>query len=270
MKQLDKRWYIILIAITFLFAVILAAGISFVIGTGVGRRGFRPTPTPTVTVPSRGKHTVTPITRPTKTRTPAATATLTATPTATPTPTPTATATATATFTPTRTPTPTPRVTTLEVRSLGRIETTKFLMQTVIDRERSPNNVWERVFGTDKLLLVAEGEVVAGFDMTQVSKQDIIVRGDLVIITLPSPEILYSKVDNDKTYVYERKTGLFRKPDKDIESEARQLAERAMVDHALKGEILEQAEANGRLQIEAFLRSLGFTHVVIVVRNRYQ
>jgi hypothetical protein len=121
------------------------------------------------------------------------------------------------------------------------------------------------VFGTDKLLLVAEGEVVAGFDMSQVGADDIAVAGDQVTITLPAPQILYSRVDNEKTYVYERQTGLLRKPDKDIESEARQLAERAMVDRALEGNILRHAEANGRLQLEAFLRVLGFTEIAIVL-----
>ena len=39
------------------------------------------------------------------------------------------------------------------------------MMQTVIDLEREPTNIWGQVFGTDELLLVASGEVVAGFDL---------------------------------------------------------------------------------------------------------
>jgi hypothetical protein len=203
--------------------------------------------------------------RPAQTATPSRTSTSTSTPR--PTSTPTRTPTATPTFTATPTPTPTPRVITIQVQSLGKLETAKFLMQTVIDRERIPTNIWDRVFGTDKLLLIAEGEVVAGFDMARVSKQDIVVEGDHVTIALPPPQILYSKIDGDKTYVYERKTGLFQKPDKDMETEARQLAEQAMVDHALESQILEQAERFGRLQVEAFLRSLGFTEVILSVKS---
>ena len=93
------------------------------------------------------------------------------------------------------------------------------------------------------------------------------MQGDSVIIVLPAPEILYTKIDNDQTYVYERTTGLFREPDPRIEGEARQLAERAMLARALEGEILRQAETNGRLQIEALLRSLGFTEITIVVQS---
>ena len=139
-------------------------------------------------------------------------------------------------------------------------------MSTIIDLKREPANIWEEIFGADSLLLLAEGEVVAGIDMTQINKQDIVVQGDQVSMTLPAPEILYSKIDNDRTYVYERMTGLFRKPDIELEGEARQLAEQAMIDRALEGEILKQAEANARTQIAAFLRALGFTDIVIVVR----
>jgi hypothetical protein len=141
------------------------------------------------------------------------------------------------------------------------------MIQTVIDLEREPTNIWQQVFGTDELLLVASGEVVAGFDLSEMREQDITVRGDHVTIALPQPEILYSRVDNRETYVYERNTGLFREPDPRIETEARQLAEEAMVDRAQRGGILGQADANGRLHIEALLRSLGFTDVLLVIRS---
>jgi len=221
MGQSERTQLILLSAIIILFFALLAAGGWFL--SQASRGGSTPRTTSTVAATST--------LRPTLTAAPSRTPTTTSTPP--PTGTPTRTPTATPTFTPTPTPTPTPRVVTIQVQSLGKFETAKFLMQTVVDRQRVPNSIWDQVFGTDKLLLVAEGEVVAGFDMAQVSKEDIVVKGNRVTIALPPPQILYSKIDGDKTYVYERKTGLFRKPDKDIETEARQLAEQAMVIHAL-------------------------------------
>jgi hypothetical protein len=97
--------------------------------------------------------------------------------------------------------------------------------------------------------------------------EDITVHGDRVTMVLPPPEILYSRVDNEDTTVYERKTGLLRKPDKDLEGEARRLAEQAMVDRAMQGDILRRAEVNGRLQVEALIRQFGFSDVLIVVRS---
>ena len=96
---------------------------------------------------------------------------------------------------------------------------------------------------------------------------DIAVQGTRVTIILPAPEILYSRIDNEKTQVYERQTGLFVAPDLTLEGRARQLAEEALVDWAIERDIFEQANRDGRLQIENLLRSLGFTDIIIEVRE---
>jgi hypothetical protein len=194
-----------------------------------------------------------------RTKTPTLTATPTVTPGPTDTPTPTP------TLTPT--PTPTPVVVITKVRALGRLETAQYVMQTVVDLERDPNNLWQQVFGTDKLLLVAAGEVVAGFDLTQVKASDIVVRGTSVSIKLPPPEILYSRVDNENTYVYQRETGFLVAPDPNLETEARRRAEQALMDWALEHQVLSKAEEFGTLYLETFLHSLGFTEVRIEVRD---
>jgi hypothetical protein len=152
---------------------------------------------------------------------------------------------------------------------LGRLETTEFAMRTVIDLEKDPSNLWEKIVGTDKLMLIAEGEVVAGFDLQKVDqKKDIKVQGTTVEITLPSTEILYSRIDNEKSYVYERRTGLLVKPDPTLESRARLLAEQDLVKWAEQRGIYQKAEVTGRAYLENFLRSLGFTDITIEVKER--
>jgi hypothetical protein len=185
------------------------------------------------------------------------------TPTSSPTVTPGPTDTPTPTPTDTPTPTPTPIVVITHINSLGRLETTEFAMQTVVDLENEPTNMWERVFGTDQLMLVAEGEVVAGIDLDKVKEDDIVVGGKTVNITLPSPEILYSRIDNERTYVYERNTGLLRPIDETLEARARVLAEQTMVDWAIQRDIYSKAAESARIRIENLLRSLGFTEIVI-------
>lgn len=178
-------------------------------------------------------------------------------PTATPLPSPTA----------TPSPSPTPIVVITHVKSLGRLETTEFAMRTVVDLQNDPSNLWQQLVGSDKLMLVAEGEVVAGFDFEKIRPADISVAGTSVTIILPAPEILYSRIDNEKTQVYERQTGLFVAPDQTLESRARQVAEEALVEWAIERDIFEQANRDGRLQIENLLRSLGFTNITIQVRE---
>ncbi len=191
------------------------------------------------------------------------------TPTPTRTPTPTPGPTNTPTPTPTDTPIPSPTPIIFDINELGRLETTECAMRTVIDLVNDPSNLWQRIVGTDKLMLMAEGEVVAGFDLEKVDqKKDIRVQGTTVRITLPPPEILYSRIDNEKTYVYERRTGLLVKPDPTLESRARLLAEQNLTEWAEQRGIYQKAEVSGRAYLENFLRSLGFTEVTIEVKKK--
>jgi len=189
------------------------------------------------------------------------------TPTIGPTATPTPTNTPTPTPTNTPTPTPTPIVVITHINALGRLETAEFAMQTVIDLKNEPGNIWEQLVGSDKLLLVAAGEVVAGFDLGKVKDQDIVVQGTTVTMNLPAPEILNSRIDNDGTYVVERDTGFLVKPDQTLESRARQIAEQSLTNWALEHGIIPKAEEYGRVQIENLLRSLGFTTIIINVKE---
>jgi len=189
------------------------------------------------------------------------------TPTIGPTNTPSPTRTSTPTPTNTPTPTPTPIVVITHINALGRLETAEFAMQTVIDLENEPGNIWEQLVGSDKLLLVASGEVMAGFDLDKVKDQDIVVQGTTVTMNLPAPEILNSRIDNDGTYVVERDTGFLVKPDQTLETRARQIAEQSLTNWALEHGIIQKAEEYGRVQIENLLRSLGFTTIIINVKE---
>jgi hypothetical protein len=190
-------------------------------------------------------------------------------PTATPGPTHTASATPTPTATPTLTPTPTntPIVVNPKLQALGRLESAQYVMQVVIDLERDPNNLWQQAVGTDKLMLIAEGQAVAGFDLTKVKAEDIVVQGKSVRLTLPPPELLYFGVDEDKTYVYERRTGFLVPPDETLETEARRRAQAEVLNWALEHQIFEKAEEFGVVYLDSFMRSLGFTEVDIEVRD---
>jgi hypothetical protein len=141
----------------------------------------------------------------------------------------------------------------------------QYIMQTVVDIENERDTVWERIFGTDQLLLVATGEAIAGFDLTRLSAADLRVDGRTVTLVLPPPEVFSYFVDEDETYVYQRRDGLFVKLDPQLETRARQLAVDRLREWALQHDILGKAETAGVAQMETFLRSLGFTDVKVIV-----
>ncbi len=149
-----------------------------------------------------------------------------------------------------------------KIRALSKLETVHYEMEKVISG-KSSTSLPEFLVG-DKILLVAHGEVVAGIDLSKIKSEDIVVDGDQVTITVPEPEILYSKLDNDKTYVYDRQTGIFSKPDPNLETQIRQTAEQEIVNAALEDGILARAQANGEQVIRTLLAGLGYPDVEIV------
>ena len=95
-----------------------------------------------------------------------------------------------------------------EIRSLQRMETASFTIEKVIDAGTTETNVFSKFLFGDKILLVAHGQVIAGFDFSQVSEKDIVVNDKNIRISLPSPQILIASLDNSQTRVYDRQRGI--------------------------------------------------------------
>ena len=72
---------------------------------------------------------------------------------------------------------------------------------------------------------VVHGEVVAGIDLAGLLPGNVTIAGSKVSIQLPEAEIFGVRLDNAKTKVYSRDTGLFSSPDPNLESEVREVAE---------------------------------------------
>ncbi len=163
---------------------------------------------------------------------------------------------------PTPTIRPSPATIVREVRSLRRLETVVYTVEKVITAE-SGQGALAFLFG-DKLLLVAHGQVIAGVDLEKVQEGDVkVTADDQVVLTLPPAEVFVVRLDNEKTFVYDRETGVFGlKPD--LETAARQAAEQEILRAALADGILETADRNARSFLEGFIKSFGFRAVVFV------
>ena len=151
-----------------------------------------------------------------------------------------------------------------EIKSLNRLETSQFTIEKVVDAGTSGGRLENLLFG-DRILLIAHGSVIAGFDLAKVQESDIVIDGDTLRITLPAPQILVSRLDPSQTRVYDRQTGLLSKGDKDLESEARAEAEKIITDAACQGGILDEASKNGRNQLTALFKGLNFATVIFTI-----
>lgn len=148
-----------------------------------------------------------------------------------------------------------------EVQSLARLETIQYSLEKIITAEIG-QNIFKSLFG-DKLLFVAHGKVIAGIDLRKLTEDDMWVDGNVLHVRLPESEVFVCTLDNDKSYVYNRETGLFTHGDINLESTARQAAEDEILKSAVSDGILEQAEINGKAFMTQFFNRLGYDKVII-------
>lgn len=146
-----------------------------------------------------------------------------------------------------------------EVSALARLETIQYTVEKVITAEIG-QDIFRILFG-DKLLFVAHGMVIAGVDLSKLSEGDIEINGIVLFIDLPDPEVFVVALDNEKSYVYDRQTGLLTHGEVELETLARQAAEQEIYQAALQDGILEQAHINAENYLAVLLRELGFQKV---------
>jgi hypothetical protein len=149
-----------------------------------------------------------------------------------------------------------------QIQQLQRLETVSYTMDKIISGEHA-NAYLPKFLAGDRLLLVVHGEVVAGINLAGVQPGDVLIQGQRVSIHLPAAEVFSTRIDNGRTKVYSRDTGLFSSPDPNLESEVREEAERQLQQAALQDGILKTAADNARSTILGMLKGFGFREVDI-------
>lgn len=143
------------------------------------------------------------------------------------------------------------------IQSLRRLESVTYTMDKIVEGEREGRVLPEFLTG-DKLLLVAHGQAIAGVDLGQLSSSDIQLNGHSVHIHLPEAQLFTVALDNQKTRVYSRDTGILVSVDPSLEGEVRSKAEADLRQSALSAGILGTAHQNACATIRTLLLSLGF------------
>ena len=149
-----------------------------------------------------------------------------------------------------------------QVKALARLETIRYTVEKVITAETN-QGVLGPLFG-DRLLFVAHGYVIAGIDMSKIKPEDLWLDGTVLNVRLPAAEVLVATIDYDKSYVYDRQTGLLAKADPALETQARQVAEQEINKAALDDGILDQAMANAETYLRWFFETLGYKQINFV------
>jgi hypothetical protein len=149
-----------------------------------------------------------------------------------------------------------------EIRSLARLETIQYSIEKVVRCEVG-QGAFDFAFG-DKVLFVGHGVVIAGVDMEKLRPEDMRFQNGVLTVNLPPAEILIFALDNQKSYVYDRQTGILVRPNAELETICRQSAEQEILNGALEDGILEQAQTNAEAYLFKFFSALGFPNTIFV------
>jgi hypothetical protein len=156
-----------------------------------------------------------------------------------------------------------------QMKNLNRLETQRFSIERVVEASTARGDPLDALLG-ERLLLIASGDVVAGVDLSKLTERDIIISPDgaSVTLTLPASEIFSARLNNERTRVYDRQTRLLTQltggQDPNLETQARQEAERQILAAACENGIMQRAADEAKRSMEQFLRLLEFEQITVI------
>lgn len=142
-----------------------------------------------------------------------------------------------------------------QVQTLSQLVTVKYVLEKVVVLEDAK---W---YGENRVLLIAHGVVKGGIDLSKLQPADIRVSEKKITMTLPRAAITDVYLDDHRTQILERSTGVMRVFDKDLEQTARRQAIDDLKIAALRNGIANDAEERARTQLRALFYQLGFERV---------
>jgi hypothetical protein len=153
-----------------------------------------------------------------------------------------------------------------KVQRLNRLETVVYSLDTVVESNESSAILPDALAG-DRLLMIVHGQTIAGVDMSKLQADSVEIsegpQGRSIKLILPPSQVFVTTIDEAKSRVYTRDTGLFVKADPNLETVTRQKAQAELQAAALSDGILDAATTNARATVTAMLQALGFAHVDI-------
>src|SRR5579863_1011374 len=148
----------------------------------------------------------------------------------------------------------------MQIRRLARLESVSYAMDKMVSGDRE-GRILPPILTGDRILLEVHGEAVAGVDFNRLSPSGVQLSEHSVRVQLPPAQIFTVALDDSRTHVYERRTGLLVPVDPSLESEVRAQAAENLRQSALAAGILNTANQNACATVTKLLLGLGFSQV---------
>jgi hypothetical protein len=150
-----------------------------------------------------------------------------------------------------------------EIQRLSELVSVKYTVQKAVGLEEQ-----KVPFGSEKLLLFVQAQVLAGIDLSRVAAGDVrLLPAKRMQIVLPPPKIIHIVIDDKETKVWDRRITWWTPwvPfNPDLERQARLAALDAIERAAIDMGILDQARRNAQAAIQDLLENLGINSVTVV------
>lgn len=147
-----------------------------------------------------------------------------------------------------------------QVQTLNQLVSVKYRIQKVVGLEEQ-----KMPFGTEKLLLVVQADVLGGVDLGSLSVERLSVKQpNQIAVTLPAAQILHVVLDEKQTKVWDRQVTWWTPwvpYNPDLERQARLTAIESVKQSAAEMGILNDARRNAEQSIRRLLEALGFQAV---------
>lgn len=156
-----------------------------------------------------------------------------------------------------------------EVQKIGEFSTACYYEEVVVKNTKSSeiNNSYlgslVKADFQDQLVVIARGKVKAGFDLTKLGKDDLIVRHDTISVNLPPVEV-FDVIVNPSDYEVYVEDGTWSH---DEVAQLTASGKDQILQDAKNFNILQKAEENGLVKLKELFVALGFNEVILNVQK---
>lgn len=150
------------------------------------------------------------------------------------------------------------------MKSIAQLMTMSSYDEVVVDSAKSlstpiPGFGEEAVAKSSQLVVIANGQIVAGVDLQELDEKKIYIDGDSVSVTLPAVKILDAIVNPSQYEIFIEENGWEPAEVNTLKVRARDL----MIERSLRQGLLKKAGIKAKMIMENFLRSTGFKRISV-------
>ncbi len=150
-----------------------------------------------------------------------------------------------------------------QIQELSELVTVKYTVQKVVGLEEQ-----KKPFGSERLLLIVQADVLGGVDLSEIRDQDIARTGDGgVRIALPAARVFHIVLNEEETRVWDRETTWWTPwipQNPDLERQARLVAIESIKETAFDMGIHRDGRRNAEQAIRRLLEASGVKPVMFV------